>query len=57
MSEAPKNEQPLARGLTPANGSLADNPLEDDSKMRLRTEAHHDGHIGYRQLRIEKEPL
>jgi hypothetical protein len=52
-----RNAQPLVGGMPPANRSLADNSLEHDRKMRLRTEAHHDGHIGYRQLRIEKELL
>jgi phage baseplate assembly protein W len=47
----------LARTLAPANRRLADNPLEDNRKMRLRTEAHHRGHIGYWEPRIEKEPL
>ena len=37
--------------------TLADNPLEDNSKMRLRAEAHHGGYIGYRQPWIEKELL
>jgi hypothetical protein len=43
--------------MPPANRRLADNPLEDDRKMRLRTEAHYGGHIGDRQLRIEKKLL
>jgi hypothetical protein len=57
MSEGARNGRRLARALTPANRSRSGNLLEDDRKMRLRAEAHHGGHIGNRQLRIEKEPL
>jgi hypothetical protein len=50
-------ERPLANGLAPLNGCLADDPLEDDRKMGLRAEARHGGHMGYRQLRIEEQLL
>jgi hypothetical protein len=57
LSESTSDCSNRTGNQTPANGSLADNPFEDDRKVRLRTEAHHGGHIGYRQLWIEKEPL
>jgi hypothetical protein len=52
-----RNGRRLARGLAPANRSRSNNLFEGDRKMRLRTKAHHGGHIGNRQLRIKKEPL